>query len=69
MMLHKDVFAWEVSECSHFREDFFPPVDIPVILHTPWVQRNIPILPGLFDKVCHIIKEKIDSGVMEPSNS
>ena len=30
-------FAWEDSERGHFREDFFPPVDIPVIPHTPWV--------------------------------
>ena len=69
MMLHEDMFAWEVSECSHFREDFFPPVEIPVIPHMPWVQRNVSIPPGLFDKVCCIIKEKIDSGVMEPSKS
>ena len=67
-LLHEDMFAWEVSECGHFKEDFFPPVDIPVIPHTPWVQRNIPIPPGFFDEVCCIIKEKIDSGVMEPSN-
>jgi len=62
-------FAWEDSERGHFREDFFPPVDIPVILHTPWVQRNIPIPPGLYDEVCRVIKTKIDAGVYEPSNS
>ena len=31
MMVHNDGFAWETSERGHFREDFFPPVDIPVI--------------------------------------
>ena len=30
MMAHQDGFAWETSERGHFREDFFPPVDIPV---------------------------------------
>ena len=62
-------FAWEDSERGHFREDFFPPVDIPVIPHTPWVERNIPIPPGLYDEVCRVIKTKIDAGVYEPSNS
>jgi hypothetical protein len=33
MMVHNDGFAWETSERGHFREDFFPPVDIPVIPH------------------------------------
>ena len=69
MMVHEDGFAWESSERGHFREDFFPPVDIPVIPHKPWVQRNIPIPPGLYDEVCCLVKEKIDAGVFEPSNS
>ncbi|KAJ8582518.1 hypothetical protein M405DRAFT_750132, partial [Rhizopogon salebrosus TDB-379] len=62
-------FAWQDSERGHFREDFFPPVDIPVIPHKPWVEHNIPIPPGLYDEVCRIIQTKIDAGVYEPSNS
>ena len=69
MMIHEDGFAWESAERGHFREDFFPPVDIPVIPHKPWVQRNIPIPPGLYDEVCRLVKEKMDAGVFEPSNS
>ena len=69
MMLHEDGFAWNDSERGHFREDFFPPVEMPVIPHTPWVQRNIPIPPGIYDEVCRIIKKKMDAGVFEPSNS
>jgi len=69
MMAHQDGFAWEDAERGHFREDFFPPIDIPVIPHTPWVQRNIPIPPGLYQEVCRLIKNKIDAGVFEPSNS
>ena len=69
MMIHQDGFAWADSERGHFREDFFPPVDMPVIPHTPWVQRNIPIPPGIYDDVCKLIKKKIDAGVFEPSNS
>src|SRR5208282_1818630 len=31
MMLHNEGFAWDNSERGHFREDFFPPIDIPVM--------------------------------------
>jgi hypothetical protein len=69
MMIHNDGFAWETSERGHFREDFFPPIDIPVIPHKPWVQRNSRIPPGLYDEFCRLVKDKIDAGVFEPSNS
>ncbi|OBZ72851.1 hypothetical protein A0H81_07004 [Grifola frondosa] len=62
-------FAWDDMERGRFRQDFFPPVEIPVIEHKPWVQRNIPIPPGIFDEVCRIIRKKIEAGVYEPSNS
>ena len=69
MMIHNEAFAWETTERGHFREDFFPPIDIPVIPHKPWVQRNIPIPPGLYDELCRLVKDKIDAGVFEASNS
>jgi hypothetical protein len=62
-------FAWAESEKGSFRRDFFPPIEFPVIPHIPWVQRNIPIPPGIYEQVCEIIKKKIDSGVYESSNS
>jgi len=63
MMLHQDAFTWNDTERGHFREDFFPPVDIPVIPHTPWVIRNIPIPLGIYDDVCNLNKKKLDVGV------
>ncbi|VDC04048.1 unnamed protein product [Peniophora sp. CBMAI 1063] len=62
-------FAWDDSERGTFRTDFFPPVQIPVVPHKPWVERNIPIPPGIYDEVCALIKRKLDAGVYEPSNS
>ncbi|KAI5823059.1 hypothetical protein K523DRAFT_255846 [Schizophyllum commune Tattone D] len=46
-MIHNQAFAFTDEERGCFREDFFPPVEIPVIPHKPWAERNIPIPPGL----------------------
>jgi hypothetical protein len=62
-------FTWDDSERGRFREDFFPPVVMPVVEHKPWVLRNMPIPPGIYVDVCKIIQTKIDAGVYERSNS
>jgi hypothetical protein len=67
--LHDTSFTWSEDEKGSFRTDFFLPVDIPVIPHTPWVVRNFPIPPGLYEEVCSIIQKKIAAGIYEPSNS
>ena len=69
MCIHQDGFAWSDTERGHFREDFFPPIEIPTIPHKPWVVHNIPIPPGIYKNVCDLIQRKIDAGVFEPSNS
>jgi hypothetical protein len=69
MLIQQYAFAWNDTERGHFREDFFPPVEMPTIAHKPWVMRNIPIPPGIYQKVCEVIQRKIDAGVFEPSNS
>src|SRR3984957_12396814 len=62
-------FAWNDSQRGRFRTDFFPPVEFPLVPHVPWIQKNIPIPPGLYDEVCALIIRKMDAGVYEPSNS
>lgn len=69
IMEQNEAFAWSDPERGKFREDFFPPVEMPVVEHKPWVLRNIPIPPGIYAELCKLIKSKIDSGVYEPSNS
>jgi hypothetical protein len=69
MCIQNQGFAWNDSQRGRFREDFFPPVLMPVIEHKPWVLRNMPIPPGIYEDVCKIIQTKIDAGVYERSNS
>ena len=69
MSIQNATFAWCDPEHGHFREDFFPPIDILMIPHKPWVECNIPIPPGIYEKVCCLIKIKLDTGVYKPSNS
>ncbi|KIK35870.1 hypothetical protein CY34DRAFT_40153, partial [Suillus luteus UH-Slu-Lm8-n1] len=66
---HELVFAWDASEHGHLDETYFPPYKIPTVPHVPWAQRNIPILPATLGKMVTIIKEKIVSGVYEPSTA
>jgi hypothetical protein len=65
--VHEKAFAWDASKRSHLNETFFPPYKIPTIPYTPWSQCNIPIPSSTLGEVIHIIKEKIQSGVYEPS--
>ncbi|KNZ71851.1 hypothetical protein J132_05808, partial [Termitomyces sp. J132] len=69
MMLQNEAFAWDDLQRGRLKEKYFSPVVMPVIPHTPWVLKNIPIAPGLQDKICKMIKQKIEAGVYEPSNS
>ena len=68
MSIQNTAFTWCDPECGHFREDFFPPINIPTILHKPWVEWNILIPPGIYEEVCHLIKIKLNMGVYEPFN-
>jgi hypothetical protein len=56
--------GWEVKHMARGSK-----VDIPVVPHKPWIQRNIPIPPGLYDKLFKLVKQKMNAGVFEPSNS
>lgn len=61
--------AWNEMEKGRFRDEYFSPVVFPVIPHTPWCKKNLPIPPGIRDKVVDLIKQKVAAGVYEPSTS
>jgi len=65
---HEYAFAWNENEKGKFSDEYFDPVVIPTVEHIPWVLRNIPIPPGIYDKVVEVIKHKIRTGVFESSN-
>jgi hypothetical protein len=69
MMEQNEAFAWDETEKGHFKEVYFPPIKIPVIKHTPWQLKNMPILPSIYVQVIEAVRKKIASGVYEPSNS
>jgi len=69
ILIHETAFAWDETEKGKFSEDYFDPVVIPTVEHVPWVLKNIPIPPGIYDQVVELIKNKISSGVYEASNS
>jgi hypothetical protein len=66
---NESAFAWDESEKGSFSSEWFDPVKIPTIEHVPWVLKNIPLPPGIRDRVIEIIKAKIAAGTYEPSNS
>ena len=41
--LQEDGLSWLEAERGEFRTDFFPPVHILTVPHTPWVYKNIQI--------------------------
>ena len=57
-------FAWADSERGTFCSYFFPPIEFPVVPHEPYIERNIPIPPGIYKEVCGIIKLKLEAGFM-----
>jgi hypothetical protein len=69
LMNNELALAWDESEKGRFKDEYFPPVIIPTIEHTPWAHRQPPIPPGIRDEVVKLIKSKIASGVYEASNS
>ena len=66
--VHEYAFAWNENEKGKFSDEYFNPVVIPTVEHIPWVLRNIPILPGIYNCIIEVIKHKIRMGVFESLN-
>ena len=69
MWLNQNAIAFEEEERGTLKESYFTPYIIPTVPHKPWEYKNIPIPPGIRDKVIELLKHKINAGVYEPSQS
>jgi hypothetical protein len=67
--VQEEAFAWTKLKKGKFKDEYFAPILIPTIEHVPWVLRNIPIPPGIYEKVINIIRDKIALGVYEDLNA
>jgi hypothetical protein len=68
MMIHQDGFTWNETQKGSFRKDFFPLVCMPITEHIPWVLRNMPIPPGIYNAVLDIVHKKIAARVYKQPN-
>lgn len=69
MVLNEESIAFEDAERGTFKESYFSPYIIPTVPHRPWEYKNIPIAPGIREKVMDVLRLKIEAGVYERSSS
>ena len=69
LAINERSIAFDESERGTFRQDYFSDYKIPINEHEPWMEKNIPIPPGFRDQILQMLREKIDAGVYEPTQS
>jgi transposase InsO family protein len=69
MVLNEKSLAFDEIDRGTLREDYFSPYIMPTVPHIPWEEKNIPIPPGIKDKVIELLKHKMDAGVYEHCQS
>ena len=69
MVNNEQSLAFVDTERGTLKESYFSPYVMPTVPHTPWEYKNIPIPPGIREKVIEVLKDKMAAGVYEPSQS
>jgi hypothetical protein len=69
LKINEKALIWTDAERSSFSNNYFSPVKILTVAHTPWVLKNISIPTGILDTVIDVIKKKIAAGIYEPSDA
>ena len=69
IVLNGRSIAFEENERGTFRRDYFTDYQIPVTSHVPWMEKNIPLPPGHREEIIRLLKEKMDAGVYEKTQS
>jgi len=68
LILNEKALVWTEVERGRFSDEYFSPVKIPVIEHTPWAHKNLPIPPGILQDVIKLFRKKLAAGVYEHSD-
>ncbi len=69
LTLNEQTLPYEEKDRGTFSQEYFSDYIMPVVAHTPWEYKNIPIPPGIRQKVIEFLKSKIEAGVYEASQS
>nr|GAT45172.1 predicted protein [Mycena chlorophos] len=69
LRLNEQALAFEDRERGTFRDEYFSPYKIATVPHVPWEYKNIPIPPGILEKVIDVLILKIEAGVYEGCQS
>ncbi|SJL17472.1 uncharacterized protein ARMOST_21023 [Armillaria ostoyae] len=69
MKLNEQTLPYEEKDRGTFSQEYFSDYVMPVVEHTPWEYKNIPIPPGIRQKVIEFLKSKMEAGVYEASQS
>ena len=69
LLANEKALAFEETDRGTLHEDYFSPYIMPTIPHSAWEEKNIPIPPGIKDKVIELLKHKMDAGVYEHCQS
>jgi len=69
LKLNEATLPYEEKDRGTLRQDYFSDYIMPTVPHTPWEYKNIPIPPGIREKVIEMLKSKLEAGVYEPSQS
>ncbi|KAJ6473098.1 hypothetical protein C8R45DRAFT_835764, partial [Mycena sanguinolenta] len=65
MELNQHALAFEDTERGTFKDEYFSLYKIATVPHVPWEYKNIPIPPGILQKVIEVLKLKMEAGVYE----
>ena len=69
LKLNEATLPYEEKDRGTLRTEYFSDYIMPTVPHTPWEYKNIPIPPGIREKVIEMLKSKMDAGVYEQSQS
>ncbi len=69
LVLNEATLPYDKKDRGTFSPEYFSDYIMPVILHVLWEFKNMPIPPGIRDKIIQFLRSKIEAGVYEASQS